>query len=55
MAILRQYACMVVNLVTVYSYGFLFYCTTVVTDAYRWLDQPRLTLRFSLALTIGES
>ena len=29
MDIMRQSACLVVNLITVYSYGFLFHCTTV--------------------------
>ena len=27
--IMRQYACLVLNQITVYSYGFLFNCTTV--------------------------
>ena len=29
MAIMRQSACLVVNLITFYSYGFLFNCTMV--------------------------
>ena len=47
MDIMRQSACLVVNPITVYSYGFLFNCTTVgqaldsirwlVPDAFRWL------------------
>ena len=27
--IMQQFACLVLNPITVYSYGFLFYCTTV--------------------------
>ena len=45
MVIMRQSACLVVNTLTVYSYGFLFKCTTVgqASDS-----MPALTQTFNL-------
>ena len=45
--VMRQTACLAINPITVYSYGFLLNCMTV--------DPPWLNLRFSLAPTICES
>ena len=64
MDLMWQSACLVVNAITAYSYGFLLNCTNVdqtfkaftrglVPDACVWLGPPWLNLRFSSGLSMS--
>ena len=64
MGIMRQYACLVVNPIRVYNYGFLFDCTTVakalgslraLTISFNRLVWCLISFRFSLAVTFDAS